>query len=125
MSHHSYFYTLSDMIESICYNIYNEFADLTDTQLGRAITNILDSNPFHDIYHPGMLKCHMMYYSLLRMRIKKMIECRRKLKMYVGIIGKLMLLQNRTAHRVWAPPNGIENTRLRKLSFLTESFEIK
>ena len=51
-----------------------------------------------------------------------MIQCRRKVKMYVRIIGKLMLLQHRAAHRVWAPPNGIEYIRLKNLYFLTESF---
>ena len=47
MSHHSYFYTISGLISSICYNIYNEFPELTDTQLGRAINNIFNSHPLN------------------------------------------------------------------------------
>ncbi len=119
---HSYFYTISELIESICFNIFNEFPGLTDIQLGRAINNIFDSHPLNEIYYPSILKCHLMYHSLLRSEIINMIATRRKLRMYVRIIGKLMLLQNRAIHRVWAPPNGIEYIRLKKLYFLTESF---
>ena len=119
---HSYFYTIPELIENICYNIYNEFPELTDGQLVRAIIDIFDLHPLYHIYYPSILKCHLIYHSLLRRRIKKMIATQRKFKLYARIIGKLILLQNRAKHRVWAPPNGIEYKRLKNSYFLTESF---